>query len=816
VNQGRQYAASDVGGLDWMVGFDQEDRATNRTDRNGVGVVITYDNLGRARTRTYPDNGVEGMGYSASGLIAYTNQIGASNFMAYDAAGRKTFETNANNELNQYTYSAAGDLLTLTDGKGHVTTWQYDQYGRLTNKLDQTSLNILRYQYDADDRLTNRWSNAKGATTYAFDAAGNLTNIAYPSGTASVTLSYDPLNRVTNMVDGVGTTAYTYDAAGQLLTEDGPFASDTVTNTYANRLRVALSLQQPTGAWTNGFGYDSARRLTAVASPAGVFTNQYITGVAGGSGYSSHLLQNVFLPNGSEITNYFDVVARLLETDLRKSDGTVLDSYDYIYNAANQRTNLTRADASTVGYRYDNIGQLTVSASSVTSENRGYYYDAAWNLNRRTNNGVVGTFIVDNKNELTNGPSPVNKLTCDNNGNTITSHGGKWVYSYDAENRLVQWFSYASSPSAPANGDLFTQFVYDGIGRLRERIEYVWNNTSQFSQQGGAPPPSGGGTTYWQWSSETHYIYDGMRVIQERDTNNTPTVSYTRGNDRSGTLQGAGGIGGLLARSDGYSSGDWTDHDYYFADGNGNVTYLVNSSQALAASYRYDPFGNLISSSGTLASANVYRFSSKEIHVNSGMYYYLYRFYDPNLQRWMNRDPIGDLGFVTLTERVPVRGAIDPNLFLFVRNKPVTAIDALGLTLYYCTVPTKGFPLFGLGRHGYLWNDTTGDECGQESSCGSGPTSSNNGGPGPKDTNPTRDGRVCTPIDGSQGADASNAALMAWCHQHANSGGWFPGVNDCHNVVNKCLKHGDLGGVDPGRFHPQPAFSPIPGLSPAP
>jgi RHS repeat-associated protein len=57
----------------------------------------------------------------------------------------------------------------------------------------------------------------------------------------------------------------------------------------------------------------------------------------------------------------------------------------------------------------------------------------------------------------------------------------------------------------------------------------------------------------------------------------------------------------------------------------------------MVAKYRYDPFGNTISSSGTLAGANVYRFSSKEIHVNSGMYYYGYRFYDPNLQRWINR-----------------------------------------------------------------------------------------------------------------------------------------------------------------------------------
>src|SRR6185436_20742834 len=125
-------------------------------------------------------------------------------------------------------------------------------------------------------------------------------------------------------------------------------------------------------------------------------------------------------------------------------------------------------------------------------------------------------------------------------------------------------------------------------------------------------------------------------------------AGHTRGTDLSGTLERAGGIGGLMARSHGYSGGNWSTHNFYHADGNGNITYLVNSSQGLAASYRYDPFGNTISSSGTLASANVYRFSSKEIHVNSGMYYYGFRFYDPNLQRWMNQDPIEEEGGINL------------------------------------------------------------------------------------------------------------------------------------------------------------------------
>src|ERR1043166_8070864 len=99
-------------------------------------------------------------------------------------------------------------------------------------------------------------------------------------------------------------------------------------------------------------------------------------------------------------------------------------------------------------------------------------------------------------------------------------------------------------------------------------------------------------------------------------------------------MEGAGGIGGLLARSETDGSGGWINHAFYHADGNGNITYMLNGSQSKVAEYRYDPFGNTISQNGTLADANLYRFSSKEFHIPSGMYYYLYRFYDPNLQRW--------------------------------------------------------------------------------------------------------------------------------------------------------------------------------------
>ncbi len=140
---------------------------------------------------------------------------------------------------------------------------------------------------------------------------------------------------------------------------------------------------------------------------------------------------------------------------------------------------------------------------------------------------------------------------------------------------------------------------------------------------------------------------------------------------------------------------------------------MLNSSQTMVASYRYDPFGNTISSSGTLANANVYRFSSKEIHPNSGMYYYGFRFYDPNLQRWINRDPLGEIGLMqSMFRRAPWMalsstsdinrstalyhppailtlnvqpsqsqlGGLDENQFSYVANCPVTILDPLGLS----------------------------------------------------------------------------------------------------------------------------------------
>lgn len=738
-NQGLLVVSSNNVGLVRGLAYDIQDRLTNTIDANHVSVGMTYDNLDRLRNRSYPDNGVESYGYTTdiSGPTSYTNQISDVWLYAYDGIARKTNEICVGITTNAFAYDGAGDLLTLTDGNDHPTRWGYDQYGRVTNKLDATGTSIFAYQYDDDNRLTNRWTPAKGHTIYAYDAVGNLTNVVYTIS-PKISLAYDADNRLTSMVDGIGTTAYNYDQVGQLLSEGGLWPDDTVNHTYNNRLRMETSLARPGGStWEEDYQYDTDRRLTNVTSAAGSFGYFY-------DPLKMQRVDELTLPGGAYIFDSYDSVARLLSTALINSGSTNLDSESYVYNTAGQRVTETNTAGDYRNYAYDNKGELTSALGYESNSSpryidwRVYNYDAAGNmllwhnlhgiglqnygyngLNEITNttmgsggtaaipvsgsttvpatgvtvNGASATTYGDSSfyaNEsVTNGLNTFTAIATDSSGDWSTNSSTVNViltnnaYSYDTNGNMLsdgfRDFGYDDENeliSACVPNVWSNSFAYDGKMRRRIEQDYTWSSAT------------------WVKTNEIHFVYDGNVVIEERNANNTPLMAYTRGNDLSGTMQGAGGIGGLLARTHNGEEvpGSILTNAFYHADGNGNITCLIFQNHQVAAKYLYDPFGNMLAMSGPLAGANKYRFSSKEWNDNAGLYYYLYRFYDPNLQRWPNRDPLAEFGFDLLLlrqagtpgEAPTLHVGNGPNPFLFVNNSPVFSFDVWGLDNATC------------------------------------------------------------------------------------------------------------------------------------
>jgi RHS repeat-associated protein len=346
-----------------------------------------------------------------------------------------------------------------------------------------------------------------------------------------------------------------------------------------------------------------------------------------------------------------------------KAGTTVLSKYDYStvnggVNNLGQRMGVATTFNLGVGrlsnpgatsWDYDSLGQLTSADAPDTAADRAYQYDTIGNrlfaekegtqipASRGLNttgytpdalnqydaitpydaNGIAGTPVVpvfDDDGNMTNGPIP-------------TSPTANRTLVWDGENRLIEVTNGSTS---------LVKHTYDALSR---RIATV------------VDPDDTAVTTL--------YVYDGWNCIAEY-TGATPAISkkYLWGLDLSGSLQGAGGVGGLLVATLG-------SIPYYPTyDGNGNISEYLTISGYVIAHYEYDPFGNITLSSGVRKAHFAHRFSTKQLDLTTGLYYYGYRWYDPLTGRWPSRDPIGEEGGV--------------NLYGFTGNDGINLWDVLG------------------------------------------------------------------------------------------------------------------------------------------
>ena len=107
---------------------------------------------------------------------------------------------------------------------------------------------------------------------------------------------------------------------------------------------------------------------------------------------------------------------------------------------------------------------------------------------------------------------------------------------------------------------------------------------------------------------------------------------------------------------------------YYVLNLQGDVVKLVTESGAVAASYEYDAWGNILSSSGSKAEINPLRYRGYYYDTETGFYYLQSRYYDPVTHRFINADSYSSTG----------QGIIGYNMFAYCNNSPVIQADHTG------------------------------------------------------------------------------------------------------------------------------------------
>jgi RHS repeat-associated protein len=560
-----------------------------------------------------------------------------------------------------YTYNDAGDLAGVGYSDGTPgTTYTYDRRGRLT-VASRGGITTSLFYNDANLLIGEAYSGGtlNGlALTNIYDGFGRRLTNAVTAGGSTLTASttgFDAAGRLQTVGDAASSAAYEYLANSHLV---GTLTFRQGTNTVMttrqafdrlNRLSSIASIANGgvLPVVSNAYRYNAAnQRVRATARDGDFWLYQY-------DALGQLTSGRKYWPDGTPVAGQqleyaFDQIGNRQSAKAGgDASGLNLRSATYSANRLNQYSSRTVPGAVDI-LGIANVG-ATVSVNGDTNlYRRAEYFRkelAVVNTNAAQNPQVtVLSTLPGSGSESRTGrvfvaQSP-ETFAYDTDGNLTAD--GRWTYTWDGENRLVQMVRDTDSPGGARQKLVFE---YDQQGRRIRKTAYTYNNG-------------------WQEQSDLVFVYDGWNVVAELDANNANAKvrTYLWGNDLSGTAQGAGGVGGLLKVS---YYGAQTTNAFVAYDGNGNLLALVDAATAQTlARYEYGPFGEAIRASGSLAELNPIRFTTKYRDEETELVYYGYRYYGPGTGRWLSRDPIVE------------HGGLD--LYCFLGNDPANLFDSDG------------------------------------------------------------------------------------------------------------------------------------------
>jgi RHS repeat-associated protein len=567
------------------------------------------------------------------------------------SSNRTTYEDYGLNSLGQQILRK-----TEADAEGNLTVTEFDA---LKRPVKMTKRNVYG-EIIAQQEMRWNVNGKKARETYYLNANESVSTV----------WSYDSMDRVSEMTEGVGTphpkhTKYAYDEEGKLKTILKP---DGVQIHYQyDDLGNISRLSSSDSTVDYSFTYDSRKNIVGIfdainnmqttrtfCSEGSLLEERQGNGLCTSRQYDElNRCVNLTLSDDSSIQYVYEGVY-LREVRRENPQGT---AYAHIYKERDDRGRIQVEDlAAQAGIQkrtYDSDGHLTAIEAPHWSENIGYSTfnpQAIVGINIKDASGMKqNEFVYDPQERLTQESGLFNHaFAYDWSGNQISKKqsnsgfadqvsqdcydlngnlkekqlNGKISFEYDALNRLIA--------AHHENGQTY-QYTYDAFHRRLSKLCFGSN-----------------GEKLW----EEKYLYDKFNEIGA--VNEEGQISQLR------ILgEGLGGeIGSAVAMElDGKVFIPIHDH-------RGSVCCLIDSeNQAPAENIHYSAFGEEAGENSEAICP--WRFSSKRYDPETGLVYFGKRYYDPAASRWITEDPLGT-----------IEGA---NLYAFASNNPLSRIDPYGL-----------------------------------------------------------------------------------------------------------------------------------------
>lgn len=622
----------------------------------------TYDDLGRLSTVSAPYGTPNSNDWHY--LISTSLPSNLITTTSYDVFDRPTSVVNS---LGTTSTSYAGTEATTTDANSNQKKAKSDAYGNLiqVKEYDDSNVYTTNYSYDTRNLLTGITDALGNVRAFSYNNAGWLTNSEDLHASGDSTF---------------GSTSWTYDLNGNQLVETQPNGV-TVTRVYDMLDRPTSIDGSSTGANDYTLTYDSCTNGKGrVCTVSGTLPNSvtlsksFVYGVSGvptsvslttlGNTYTTSYQYNlsdevkqVTYPNNTIVRTDFGDWAKPATIYTTMPGGSETTYATVSYHHTEQPSTIAITSGPTTTYTYDSAKlyrktNMTAVQGGNTLQSYGYTYDNVNNITQITEPNLTKTYTYDDLNRLTQA------IHTPSGGGATT-----YTYAYNAIGNITSanGNSYSYSGTGKTNPHAVTSvgsnnYTYDDNGNIttapNQAFTYNWQNQAQSIVVGGSTTIN---SSYDESGNRFLYQTPTNTEIQAADNyllrNGTPEIAISVGNIPIGTVSGTTTYAAI-------------------ADHLGTPVKQVNSSGAAVESVSYDPFGKVLTQTGTVNTKN--GFTQHEEDIDTGLVYANARYYSPAIGRFLSQDP----AFWQIQ-----RGIEDPQLmnsYSYARNNPLTYLDPNG------------------------------------------------------------------------------------------------------------------------------------------